>query len=73
MMNAALRAGICRRASLGSDALAVDRQHPVAGPLGALRASQIAPGDLVGAQLCRLATPASECSVPTVRRRIRLG
>ncbi len=28
---------------------AIDRQHPVAGPAGALRASPIAPGDLVGA------------------------
>jgi hypothetical protein len=25
----------------------VDRQHPVAGPAGALRASKIAPGDFV--------------------------
>jgi hypothetical protein len=29
----------------------VDRQRPVAGPMGELRSSQIAPGDLIGAQL----------------------
>ena len=67
-----IKGGVYLLGSGGVIALAVDRQPPVAGPAGALRASQIAPGDLVAAQLCRPAMPASECTVPTVLASVRL-
>ena len=54
----------------------VDRQHPVAGPAGELRSSQIAPGDLVAAKLVlaplpmlRIGAPAAE----TASLQVRIG
>ncbi len=45
----------------------VDRQHPVAGPSGALRASKIAPGDFVAAlYFSRAIIPATGRSVLVV-------